>query len=289
MAILDDLLSQFQQQQEAARLANERRYQEGLAIYDRIIKQYEPGGAFLQGVEAQLQREKARTVAQQTQDLVSSGLFGTSIRAGLGKKFEEEIGTPARLRAQDIAFERLAQAGVGKAGFIERREDVGPDYGLVAQLAAQAASAPRTPTSTIRGTSSAGGRKSYVSTTKPTTGLFAQKKTTTTGTESPWRGAFIRGVSGAYAGRGKELTDAGWTYMGGGDWMWNRPYAPPGYGQPGGPAGPPVSSAGPSYVNAATLALGQGPITQEAAKREASKAADLVKSITAPYWNPYAL
>lgn len=135
MALTDDLLARFEAQQATANEANEKRYDQAMAIYDEIIAQYQPGGAFGQSVEAGLQREKTRTVAKQTQDLTSSGLFGTSLTAGLGSKFEEEVGQPTRLRAQDISFERLASASQGKASFIERREDTGPDYATIASLA----------------------------------------------------------------------------------------------------------------------------------------------------------
>ena len=69
------------------------------------------------------------------QALVSSGLSSTTQAAGLGKKFEEEVGAPARLQAQDISSQRLSGAEAQKAGFIERREDVGPDYATIASLA----------------------------------------------------------------------------------------------------------------------------------------------------------
>lgn len=142
MAILDDLLAKFQQDQERANAANEARYQEAKAEYDKIIEQYLPGGAFGQGFEAQLERARTKSIAQGMQALVSSGLASTTEAATLGKRFEEEVGAPARQQMEDIRYERLASARAGKAGLIERREDIGPDYGLIAQLAAQASSGP---------------------------------------------------------------------------------------------------------------------------------------------------
>lgn len=142
-----DVIRRFEQQQAAARAANERRYQEAMQIYERIIEQYEPGGAFGAGYEAQLERTKTRDIAASQQALVSGGLFGTSITAGLPKKWEEEVGQPARLKLEDLRMGRLAEALTGQAGFIERREDIGPDYATIAQLSAQAA-APAAPAST---------------------------------------------------------------------------------------------------------------------------------------------
>jgi len=139
---IEDLIQSFQQQQEAARQANIQRYEEALQIYDEIIKQYRPEGGFLKGAYAELGREKERTLAGQQQQLVSSGLFGTSITAGLGQKWEAEVGQPARLKLEDVRMGRLSEALQAKAGAVERREDVGPDYSLIAQLAAQAGGRP---------------------------------------------------------------------------------------------------------------------------------------------------
>ena len=138
-----DIIANFQAKQDAANAANEKRYEEALALYGDIVEQYKPGGAFGAGFESTLERQKTKTVAGQTQQLVSSGLYGTSVTAGLGQKFEEEVGMPARLKLEDMRMGRYAEAVGQKAGLIERREDTGPDYGMIAQLSAQAASRPR--------------------------------------------------------------------------------------------------------------------------------------------------
>ena len=132
------VLARFEKQQEEARRMNEQRYAEAQQLYNQVISQYEPGGDFGKGYIAQLERTKQRTVAGQQQQLVSSGLFGTSVTAGLGQKFEEEVGQPARLRLEDLRRSRYAQALQAKAGLVERREDIGPDYRTIAQLAQQA-------------------------------------------------------------------------------------------------------------------------------------------------------
>jgi len=135
MGLVDNLIAQFQAQQEAANTANEKRFQQGLEIFDRIIKQEETGDVSEKAIEAAIGRGSVKAVAQGTQSLVSSGLASTTQAAGLGKKFEEEVGVPARLRAADIRQQRLSGALRDKAGFIERREDVGPDFGTIAGLA----------------------------------------------------------------------------------------------------------------------------------------------------------
>ena len=135
MGLVDTLIAQFQAQQERANLANEQRFQQGMEIFDRIIKQQEVGGTFQKATEAAIERGRVKSVAQGTQALVSSGLASTTQAAGLGKKFEEEVGVPARLQAADVQSQRLMQALTGKAGFIERREDTGPDFATIAGLA----------------------------------------------------------------------------------------------------------------------------------------------------------
>lgn len=209
MASYQDIIANFQAKQDAANLANEQRYAEALSIYDEIITQYRPEGGFLRGAEAGLEKQKGREVAGQTQSLVSSGLFGTSITAGLGSKWEAEVGQPARLKLEDIRMGRLAEALQSKAGLVERREDVGPDYASIAALSAQAASgsragsyqAPQYPTSTELpgfaewgGASSPfGGRTGTTSTPTQRTGTPSYTQTAVSKpTQTPqdyWKGA----------------------------------------------------------------------------------------------------
>jgi len=131
---MGSLINIFAQQQASARAANIARYQQAAGLYQQALGRYGPGGTFGRGLEAQLGRTKVRDVAGGAQALAQSGLFGTTMRAGLGKKWEEEVGVPARLKLEDIRMERLTEAERALAGLIERREDVGPDIGMMAQL-----------------------------------------------------------------------------------------------------------------------------------------------------------
>lgn len=131
----------IQQEYLSARQANEQRYAQAMSIYDEIIKRYQPGGTFGKAALGQLEKEKTRAVGRETQQMISSGLYGTTTTAGLPTKWEAEVGAPSRLRLEDIMMERLSQAQVGKAGFIERREDVYPDVGAYAGYAGREAAA----------------------------------------------------------------------------------------------------------------------------------------------------
>ena len=147
MGLVDTLIAQFQEQQARANEANEARYQQGLDILDRRIEMEGQEGTFMKATEAGLARGRQKAVASGTQSLVSSGLASTTQAAGLGKKFEEEVGAPTRLKAADVSAQRLSQSLLDKVGFVERREDVGPSYGDVASLAKSvgAGGAARTP------------------------------------------------------------------------------------------------------------------------------------------------
>jgi len=143
-----EVLQQMQKQEEEARLANLKRYEQGLAIYDEIIRRYQPGGPFEARALEQLQTQKTADVGAGAQRLISAGLFGTEAGAGLEAGWERAVGAPARLRLEDIMMQRLSQAQIGKVGFLERREDVYPNLALLASLAAQAA--PASPTTYTR-------------------------------------------------------------------------------------------------------------------------------------------
>lgn len=139
---LDEIIAQMEESAEAARAANIRRQQQAEAIYDEIIARYGPGGTYGAAAEALLERQKIGDVGAGAQRLISAGLYGTEVGGGLERAWEAEVGAPARLRLEDIKMERLSQAQLGKAGFVERIEDVYPDYGMMAQLISQAANVP---------------------------------------------------------------------------------------------------------------------------------------------------
>jgi hypothetical protein len=126
--------STWAEAQKKANAANEKRYSEAKGIYEGISAQYAPGGKFQAGALASFERQKLRDMATANQSLVSSGLFNTTIAAGLPSKYEEEVGTPFRLNLEDIRMQRYGEAQTNLAGLIERREDVAPDPSLYANL-----------------------------------------------------------------------------------------------------------------------------------------------------------
>lgn len=91
-------------------------------VLDRIIKQYEPGAEFGKGERALLKRAKTRAMAGVGQQLAGAGLAGTTVGAGAAQRWEEEIGMPAELKLEDVRTERLVQALLAKAGFIQESQ-----------------------------------------------------------------------------------------------------------------------------------------------------------------------
>lgn len=128
------VIAQMQKASEEARRMNELRYEQAMEIYRGIEKMYAPGGTFGAGYEAQLATQKKRDVASEIAQSISSGMYGTTIPGTAGMRWEETVGAPARLKLEDIRMERLGQAKQARAGFIERREDVYPNWANVANL-----------------------------------------------------------------------------------------------------------------------------------------------------------
>jgi len=119
------------------------REQEVRGLLDQVVETYAPGGAYLKGAEAMLGREKQKYLGSATQQLISSGLYGTTMAAGLPKKWEEEVGMPSRLKLEDIRTQAYTGALGQKASFIESISEQVPSYETIAGLTSQAAAAPQ--------------------------------------------------------------------------------------------------------------------------------------------------
>lgn len=133
----DKLMSQFSAKEKEARASNLKRYEQAMSIYDKIIARFQPGGAFEQRGLGEIARQKTKGVGQETQQLISSGLYGTTTMGGVGRRWESEVGAPARMTLEDLMQQRVGGAEQAKAGFIERREDPYPDYSMLAGLASR--------------------------------------------------------------------------------------------------------------------------------------------------------
>lgn len=60
---------------------------------------YAPGGDYMKGAEAGLERGRTKAIAGGMQGLASAGLANTSMMGGLAKQYEEEVAAPTRASA----------------------------------------------------------------------------------------------------------------------------------------------------------------------------------------------
>lgn len=137
-----ELVSQFQEQGEAARAANEARYAQGLGIHEQLVGDFGAGGTMEAAAMQRYGQQKQTDIAAQMQQAVSSGMFGTTRPSTYGAAYEQQVGTPYKLGLAEAMAQRKAEAMRGQAGFIERREDIPPDPALMASLVQTASARP---------------------------------------------------------------------------------------------------------------------------------------------------
>lgn len=135
-------LAEIQKIEKERAAKTKAREMEVRGIMDEIIAMYSPQGQFGQGTLAMLERQRAKDLSSATQSLVTSGMFGTTMAAGLGKKWEEEIGMPTRAKLEDVRYQAYAGAMGQKAGMVERIAEEPIDYATLSNLMMQAYSAP---------------------------------------------------------------------------------------------------------------------------------------------------
>ena len=78
------------------------------AAFEKALSYYRPGGGYAKGVEASLVRGEKKSTASGMQSLVSSGLAGTTMAAGLGKKYQEEVAAPTRARVEETRVGQMS-------------------------------------------------------------------------------------------------------------------------------------------------------------------------------------
>jgi len=138
------LLELTQQAADEARRANEARYQQALDIADKVGTLYT--GDFGAGSKAELERAKRQSISSGMNALIQSGLGATGGAAGLSTAWEQSVGSEARLKLEDMIKSNQAEALKFKAGIIQSKEDVYPDY---SQLYNASAAGAMTPTKTV--------------------------------------------------------------------------------------------------------------------------------------------
>jgi hypothetical protein len=129
------LMTDFEKREQAAIKANRAREKEIRDMYSQILNQ-DYGAARAAG-ESVIARGERTSIGQGMQQLVSSGLFGTTTAAALPSA-AKRISTEQRLTLEDVLQQRTEATKKELASFIERIEQPYPDYGMLLQaIAAQ--------------------------------------------------------------------------------------------------------------------------------------------------------
>ena len=107
----------------------------GVGALEQYADIFRPGGEYGAGIEAMIGRGEKKAVASGYQNLVSAGLSNTTMPMHLQQTYQEEIGMPTRLRAEDVRMERLGGA-LGSLGQMYAGYDAGgPTGGDIAHMA----------------------------------------------------------------------------------------------------------------------------------------------------------
>lgn len=156
---LPNLIAQFQAAQNAANQANLARYQEQLAsirgLGDQLTGTYGQAEALLenlgQSAREDVGRRGEQVLQKGQQDLISAGLFGTTMAPNLRRAVAEDTGRQERAITEDVSARRAgvlgqrAGAELSVGDMLQRaiaaRSDIGPDLSTYASLIQAAAAA----------------------------------------------------------------------------------------------------------------------------------------------------
>lgn len=127
-----------------AKAANVKRETEIRDIYADIINSISGSNESLRAAGLKdIESQANKAIGQQTQNLISSGLYGTTTAAAVPTQVATQFTQPARLKLEDFLSSRKREAQLGLAGFIERIENPYPDYSALMQAEIANASVPR--------------------------------------------------------------------------------------------------------------------------------------------------
>lgn len=129
----NSLLSNYTKLADQVRAANLKREQEIRGLYGGIIGQNTKDSLFYKAGMQDIETESQRLVGQETQGLISSGLYGTTTAASVPTKVATQFTQPSRMKLEDILQQRKSEAQLGLAGFVERINEPYPDYSALMQ------------------------------------------------------------------------------------------------------------------------------------------------------------
>jgi len=94
----------------AGRAQKESMFGKGVGALESYADIFRPGGAYGAGVETMIGRGEKKAVASGMQNLVSAGLANTTMPMHLQQTFQEEVGMPTRMQAEDVRMTHLGGA-----------------------------------------------------------------------------------------------------------------------------------------------------------------------------------
>lgn len=101
-----------------------------LKVIEETIQQYRPGGEFAVSRGQQLAEKRGTVIPEMYSGLISAGLGGTTIKQTVPTRFESEIAKPFQTETDLLRSQRLMEALLAKAGFMERAEQRTQEYNL---------------------------------------------------------------------------------------------------------------------------------------------------------------
>jgi hypothetical protein len=131
------LTTEYQTAYNEAKSANNARYNQALALNDKVISAYSPNGSYGAGAMNSYERGKTQARATAYSGMVRAGTANLINGSGFDKSYEEEVGNNFRLNLQDRQTEGLTSAYNTKANTVASRVDSYPDQSLYVQLLQQ--------------------------------------------------------------------------------------------------------------------------------------------------------
>lgn len=122
------LLADFEKRETGALADNKARETEIRGTYDELIGQGQ-GAARTAGL-AEIERGKTQAIGAGTQQMISSGLYGTTTAASIPVQAENQAAL-GRVKLEDMLTQRTNELKLGKAGFVERIEQPYPDLSML--------------------------------------------------------------------------------------------------------------------------------------------------------------
>ena len=152
---INDLTQSYTKMADEAKAANLARETEIRNIYTNILNSISGSNDSMRASGlADIERQAGQLEGRETQQMISSGLYGTTTAAAIPRNVATSFTQPARLKLEDLLSTRKREAQLGLAGFVERIENPYPDYNALFQ--AQIAEASQEPTAAPAASSAVG-------------------------------------------------------------------------------------------------------------------------------------